>query len=102
MMGTDALERAVEFVFDREGNCFGRGWLVVVCVCVCAVMVTGGRLLALLRGVVEGVVGVRVAGLKMEAGEFPVYAVYGERSVLMNGRLCWFLKERNARIWEVN
>lgn len=32
-MGTDALERAVEFVFDREGNGFGRGWLVVVRAC---------------------------------------------------------------------
>ena len=41
--------------------------------CARAVMVTGGRLLALLRGVVEGVVGVRVAALKTEAGEFPVY-----------------------------
>jgi hypothetical protein len=51
---------------------------------------------------VEGVVGVLVAGLKMVAGEFPVYAVYGECSVLMDGRLCWFLKERNSRIWEVN
>lgn len=45
MMETDALERAVEFVFDREGNGFGRGWLAVVCVCARAVMVTGGRLL---------------------------------------------------------
>jgi len=78
----------------------GDGWLL--CARVCAVMVTGGRLLALLRGVVEGVVGVLVAGLKMVAGEFPVYAVYGECSVLMDGRLCWFLKERNSRIWEVN
>jgi hypothetical protein len=42
MMGTDALERAVEFVFDREGNCFGRGWLVVVCVCVCVCVYSDG------------------------------------------------------------
>jgi hypothetical protein len=46
MMETDALERAAEFVFDREGNGFRRGWLAVVCVRARAVMVTRGRLLA--------------------------------------------------------
>ncbi|KAL9378428.1 hypothetical protein Peur_029763 [Populus x canadensis] len=100
MMGTDVLERAVELVFDREGNGFGRGWLVV------RARARGDGYGRKAVGFVERGCGrscwCSCGRLKMEAGEFPVYAVYGERFVLMNGRLCWSLKERNARVWEVN
>lgn len=99
MMRTDVSEMAVEFVFDREGNGFGRGWLLAVrarsdgygrkavgfvergcgrsCWCSCGSFEDGGW----------GISGI---------------SAYGERSVLMSGRRCWFLKERNARVWEVN